>query len=77
MRPVGLNTPVTYNGEVTTVEELSRRGFVTYAKVDNWEVRGRERGPGRIRTAYFADLKDGSGSWEITKTAYREKTAAA
>lgn len=75
MSKAGLNTPITYNGQVTTVNELDFRGLIAYSKTDKLAVRGHERGPGRLRTAYFADLKSGRGSWEITKTAYKLQAA--
>ncbi len=75
MSKSGLNTPITYNGQVTTINELDRRGLIAYSKTDNWAVRGKDCGPGRSRTAYFADLNNGLGSWEITKTAYELRGA--
>lgn len=69
MGKVKLNQPVYGpDGEVTTISELAERGLIKFTKSDNfWGGR-------KMRVAYFADMTDGSGGWEINKTAYLSRT---
>jgi len=67
---VKLNAPVRGpEGEVTTIAKLADQGLIEFTKVENFMG-----ARGKIRVAYFADMKDGSGGWEIGKTAYLSRT---
>lgn len=57
------------DGEVTTIAELDERGLIEFTKSDNFVGRS-----GKMRTAYFADMKDGTGGWEIGKLAFLSRT---
>lgn len=57
-------------GEISTPAELLDEGRAVVSKVDKF------RGPrGGVRVAYFVDLVDGSGSWEIGEKAYESRAA--
>ena len=57
------------DGEVTTISKLADKGLVVFTKSDNFVGRG-----GKEMTKYFADFVDGSGCFEIGKTAYLSRT---
>jgi hypothetical protein len=66
MTTVGLHQPVRYNGEVTTIDALSKRGRIEFTHVPN--LNGR-------RNAYFADIKNSGGlCFEISEAAYLSRT---
>lgn len=61
------------DGEITTIEELDKRGLIEYHKAENFLSRG------KIVTKYFANIKaltvgDTSEGWEIGKTAFQSRT---
>ena len=72
-----LNEPVNNAGEITTINELDKRGLIFFEKSERFQTK---RG---ISTKYFAvvkgtDTKEGIRSgWEIGKTAYLSKTKQA
>jgi len=61
-----LSDPVRYQDEITTIAELAERGLVKFSVSADWRGRG--------KPAYFADLADGGGSWQIGATAYQSRT---
>lgn len=70
MGKVKLNDMVTTpTGEITTISSLAARGLVKFSKSDNFMGKR-----GKIGTHYFADLIDGSGSWEIGAEAYASRS---
>jgi hypothetical protein len=71
---VKLDAPVRVSEtEVSTISDLAAQGRIVWEKVDNWSSR---RSPTGVRTAYFANLKDGEDreGWEISKLAYMSRT---
>ena len=67
---VSLTAPVRdpESGKATTIAALAEQGRITFRAVPNFMTR-----TGGMRTAYFADVADGSG-WEISKVAYQSRT---
>jgi hypothetical protein len=55
----------TGTGEVTTIAKLAVNGELAFSRSDRFATRN-----GKIRTAYFADMADGSGCWEISRATY-------
>ena len=53
-------------GEVTTIDELDRRGLIEFREVKNfYSPRAK-----KLVAKYFADIKGTKGGWEIGKLAY-------
>lgn len=65
---VKLSDLVRYNDEITTINELDKRGLINYVKIDNFQTK---RG---TSIKYFADIKTDGQGWEIGKLAYLSKT---
>lgn len=57
-------------GEVTTIAALADRGEIEFRSVNRFAGRS-----GKVRKAYFADIKGTSQGWEIGKLAYQSRTA--
>lgn len=55
-------------GEITTIDELGKKGLIEYKEVKNFLNRG------KVTTKYFADIKGTSEGWEIGKLAYLSRT---
>jgi len=69
MSKVKLNQSVrTPKGEITTISSLAERGLIKFTHVPDFY------GGRKTHDVYFADLIDGSGSWEIGKLAYQSRT---
>jgi len=67
MTRVRLSDPIRLpNGMISTVAELADKGEVEFRKITNFGDRG--------VTKYLAELKDGSGAWEIGELAYLSRT---
>jgi hypothetical protein len=57
-------------GEITTIEELDKKGLIEYREEENFLSRG------KLMTKYFADIKGTTEGWEIGKLAYLSRTKA-
>ena len=65
---VRMKDPVRNEGEITTIDELGKRGFIDFKEVKNfWSGR-------KHSTKYFADVKGTTSGWEIGKLAYLSRT---
>ena len=56
------------DGTISTIADLADGGRVEFRKITNFADRG--------ITKYLAELKDGSGAWEIGELAYLSRTGA-
>lgn len=56
-------------GEITTIEELDKRGLIKYRYSPVF-------GAKKTREAYFADIGDTQEGWEISKAIYTKKINA-
>ena len=66
---VKLKDPVRHNGEITTIDELDRRGLIEFHKAENfYSPRAK-----KLTTKYFADIKGTTEGWEIGKLAYQSR----
>lgn len=68
---VKMDTPISWEGKVTTVAELADAGKIDFKVSPNFTG---QRG---TRTAYFADIKGTKTGWEISATAYKSRTGKA
>lgn len=71
---VRLDDLVNNDGEITTINELDKRGLIVFRKCDKF-YSPRKQG---LVTKYFADVRaavtdDASSGWEISKYAYESK----
>jgi hypothetical protein len=57
------------NEEITTIEELDKRGLITYRHSPVF-------GAKKTREAYFAEIGDTREGWEISKAIYMKKINA-
>ena len=65
---VKMKDPVRNEGEITTIDELDKRGLIDFKEVKNfWGGR-------KQSTKYFADIKGTTEGWEIGKLAYLSRT---
>ena len=65
---IKLSDLVRYNNEITTINELDKKGLIQYTQIDSFQTK---RG---ITIKYFADIKEDGQGWEISKLAYLSKT---
>jgi hypothetical protein len=56
------------DGEITTIEELDKKGLIEYHEARNFLSRG------KVMTKYFADIKGTRDGWEIGKLAFLSRT---
>lgn len=65
---VKMKDPVRNEGEITTIDELDKRGLIDFKEVKNfWSGR-------KHTTKYFADIKGTNEGWEIGKLGYLGRT---
>jgi len=65
---VKMKDPVRHEGEVTTIDDLDKKGLIEFKEVKNfWTGR-------KIATKHFADIKGTTEGWEIGKLAYLSRT---
>ena len=65
---VKMKDPVRNEGEITTIDELDKRGLIDFKEVKNfWGGR-------KHSMKYFADIKGTMEGWEIGKLAYLSRT---
>lgn len=57
---------IRHEGEITTIDELDKKGMIEFKKVDHFYKRN--------GTVYFADIKGTTDGWEIGKMAYISRT---
>ncbi|MBE9594881.1 MAG: hypothetical protein IMF19_15535 [Proteobacteria bacterium] len=55
-------------GDITTIEELDKKGLIEYTEAKNFLNRG------KVTTKFFADIKGTMEGWEIGKLAYLSRT---
>ena len=60
-------------GAISTISALADQGLIEFRKIERFQVSSR----GKIRTAYFADLRGTNTGWEIGKLAYLSRTGQA
>ncbi len=61
---VRMKDSVRHDGEITTIDDLDKRGLIDFKEVENF-CTGR-----KLTTKYFADIKGTTEGWEIGKLAY-------
>ena len=57
-------------GKISTLGELADAGQIEFRKVNRFQATSK----GKIRAAYFADIKGTQSGWEIGKLAYQSRT---
>ena len=65
---VRMKDPVRHEGEITTIDELDKRGIIEFKEEKNFHT-GR-----RAIIAYFADIKGTEEGWQIGRLAYLSRT---
>ena len=65
---VRMKDPVRHEGEITTIDELDKRGLIEFKEEKNFHT-GR-----RSIIAYFADIKGTEEGWQIGRLAYLSRT---
>ena len=68
---VRMKDPVRHEGEITTIDELDKRGLIDFKEEKNFHT-----GKKSI-IAYFADIKGTEEGWQIGKLAYLSRTRRA
>ena len=65
---VRMKDPVRHEGEITTIDELDKKGLIEFKEEKNFHT---ER---RSIIAYFADIKGTEEGWQIGRLAYLSRT---
>ena len=68
MSKTRMKDPIRNEGEITTLDELDKRGMIEFRKVEHFY--------NRKGAVYFADVKGTTDGWEIGEVAYQSRTRA-